>query len=107
MQCGDLNQTFNKQITQNEIIKSIKQLKNYKASGEDDILNEFIKATQQLMLPLYEKSNFFSSGKVPSIWLEGNIMPIFKNKGRKTKPETCRPITILSCMGRLQSLMNA
>ena len=42
----------------------------------------------------------FSSGKVPSIWLEGNIMPIYKNKGGKTKPENYRPITILSCMGK-------
>ena len=37
MQCGDLNQTLNKHITQYEIIKSIKQLKNNKASPEDEI----------------------------------------------------------------------
>ena len=69
MQCGDLNQTLNKHITQDEIIKSIKQLKNNKASGEDEIRNKCIKATQQLMLPVYEKlfNLIFSSGKVPSI----------------------------------------
>ena len=108
MLCGDLNQTLNKHITQDEIIKSIKQLKNNKASGEDDIRNEYIKGTQQLMLPVYEKlfNLLFSSGIVPSIWLEGNIMPIYKNKGG-TKPENYRPITILSCMGKLfTSILN-
>ena len=109
MQCGDLNQTLNKRVTQDEIIKSIKQLKNNKASGEDEIRNEYIKATQQLMLPVYEKlfNLIFSSGKVPSIWLEGNIMLIYKNKGGKTKPENYRPIPILSCMGKLfTSILN-
>ena len=87
MQCDYLNQTFNKHITQDDIRKSIKRHKNNKASGEDKIRNECIKATQQVMLPVYEKifNLIFSSGKVPSIWLEGNIMPIilYKNKGGK------------------------
>ena len=97
MQCGDLNQTLNKHINK------IYQLKNNKASWEDEIRNEYIKATQQVLLPVYEKlfNLIFSLGKVPSILLEGNIMPLYKNKGGKTKPENYRPITILSCMGKL------
>ena len=52
MQCGDLNQTFNKHITQDEIVKSFKQLKNNKAGGKTEIRNEYIKASQQLTLML-------------------------------------------------------
>lgn len=31
----------------------------------------------------------------------GNIIPIYKNKGNKNDPESFRPITLLSCIGKL------
>lgn len=34
-------------------------------------------------------------------WLIGIIKPIFKNKGDPTQPENYRPITLLSCLGKL------
>jgi hypothetical protein len=36
-----------------------------------------------------------------------NIVPFYKNKGVKTDPKNFRPITILSCFGKLfTSVMN-
>lgn len=43
--------------TQDEIKKSFMNLKNNKANGEGGTRNEYIKATQQLMLPVYENSS--------------------------------------------------
>lgn len=47
LQSSNLNcAKLNEYITQGKIKKSIKNLKNKKASGEDGIRNEYIKATQ-------------------------------------------------------------
>ena len=94
---------LNDYITQDEIKRCIRNLKNNKCCSDDGIKNEYIKSTQLIMLPIYEKlfNLIFSSGKIPPQWLEGNIIPIYKRKGEKNKPENYRPITILSCMGKL------
>ena len=55
------------------------------------------------MLPLY--NSFFNlileTGILPDSWLEGIIKPIYKNKGDPLQPQNYRPITILSCFGKL------
>jgi hypothetical protein len=49
----------------------------------------------------------FDSGKVPGTWLTGNIIPTFKNKGKSDEPKNYRPISILSCLGKLfTSILN-
>ena len=55
------------------------------------------------MLPVYVKlfSLIFDTGIVPESWLIGNIIPIYKNKGNIENPENHRPITLLSCLGKL------
>ena len=55
------------------------------------------------MLPIYETLfNFvFDSGIVPSSWLLGNINPLYKNKSDSSDPSNFRPITVLSCFGKL------
>ena len=56
------------------------------------------------MLPLY--NSFFNlrileTGILPDSWLEGIIKPIYKDKGDPLQPQNYRPITILSCFGKL------
>ena len=77
--------------------------KNNKSSGSDFILNEYIKASIDRMLPLYVKlfNLVFESGIVPEAWLIGDIIPIYKNKGSRCSPENYRPITLLSCLGKI------
>ena len=41
------------------------------------------------------------TGILPDTWLEGMIKPIYKHKGDSSQPENYRPITILSCFGKL------
>jgi len=57
---------INGQITANEILKSIKDLKTVKACGDDNIINEFIKSSAHLLIPIYVKLFYciFDSGKV-------------------------------------------
>ena len=60
--------TLNRKMTSDEISQSIKNLKNGKASGEDKIINEYIKSTKELFLPTYEKlfNVVFDSGIIPN-----------------------------------------
>jgi hypothetical protein len=43
----------------------------------------------------------FKVGIIPESWLVGTIKPFYKNKGNKHYPKNFRPITILSCLGKL------
>ena len=101
------SEILNKYISADEICKCIKTLKNGKCPGDDQILNEYIKSTQHIFLPLYVKlfNTVFDSGFIPSAWLEGIIRPIYKNKGDVKNVENFRPITILSCLGKLFTSM--
>ena len=94
--------TFNA-ITVEEIDKTIKGLRNNKASGLDIIANEYIKSTSSIFLPAYHKlfNLVLDTGILPDAWLIGVIKPIYKNKGNPDDPNNYRPITLLSCMGKL------
>ena len=105
----NINNYVNLPFTDNEIIKAVKNLKNNKSSGTDSILNEHIKATINIMASVYTKlfNIIFDSGLVPESWTLGDIIPIYKNKGSITDPVNYRPITLLSCLGKLfTSILN-
>ena len=100
---------LNSKITQEEILRAIRNLKNGKASGCDSILNEYIKSTSHVFLPLYDIlfNTILDTGFFPEQWSIGCIHPIYKNKGERTDPRNYRPITILSCLGKLfTSILN-
>ena len=56
-------------------------------------------------MPVYQKlfNIVLNTIMLPDSWLIGYIIPIYKNKGNAERPENYRPITILSCMGKLQT----
>jgi len=100
-----LNEQINKRIIQEEILKCVR-IKNNKACGDELVINEYIKSTPEKFIELYEKmfNLIFQSGVISDSWLNGNMKPIHKNKGCKTYPQNCRPITVLSCLGKLFTL---
>ena len=49
------NEFLNIEISRDEILLAIKKLKNAKASGMDLIINGHIKATKNVLLPIYYK----------------------------------------------------
>ncbi|MES9880523.1 MAG: reverse transcriptase family protein [Sedimenticola sp.] len=100
---NDDDEILNVPITADEISKAIRNLNNSKTPGNDLILNEYLKNTTDIMMPHYVTlfNVVLSTGILPDSWVLGQIMPIYKNKGDSTKPENYRPITILSCLGKL------
>ena len=107
---GDLDTTvLNRPFNGDEIMKFVKDLKNNKAAGIDEIINEFIKCSIEFMLPLYIKlfNRVLDTGEIPDDWLTGMIIPIYKNKGSKEDTNNYRGITLLSCVGKLfTSILN-
>ena len=100
---------LNSPITTDEILKCVKNLKNDKACSDDKIVNEYIKSSIHKFVILFEKifNLIFISGKIPESWLMGIIKPFYKNKGDKMDPKNYRPITIVSCLGKLfTSILN-
>ena len=97
------NEEINQIISENEILQAVKTLKNNKSPGVDDIVNEQIKTTVSYMLPIYVKlfNMIFDTGIILENWTIGNIKPIYKNKGDPKQPENYRPITLVSCFGKL------
>ncbi len=55
------------------------------------------------MLPIYCQyfNLIFDCGILPDTWLIGTIKPLFKKKGSPRDPKNYRPITILSCLGKV------
>ena len=50
-----MKESLNQRLTETEILKAVKCLKNSKSQGNDNILNEQIKSTIHLMNPIYVK----------------------------------------------------
>ena len=91
-------------ITRDEILKSIKQLKNEKSGGPGQLLNEFISHDQHVFLPnlhtLFNK--LLNTGYFPSSWAEGYIVRLHK-KGDINNVNNYRGITLLCVLGKLFS----
>ena len=71
------------EVTEEEIMTTIKKLKNRKSPGEDGITNEMIKyglisEIVKLIKQIFQRS------KVPDDWKTSIVIPIFK-KGDKQK----------------------
>lgn len=65
------------------------------------MLNEHISATVSLFLPLYnELFNKFDNGFIPDERLVCIVKPIYKT-GDPAQPENHRPLSLLSCLGKL------
>ena len=84
-------------------MKCISLLNNGKSPGNDNILNEYIKSTKHLFMPLYVGllNSILDAGNIPESWSIDNICSIYKNKGDPLIPENYRPITLVSCLGKL------
>ena len=99
----DDDEILNSSITESEILKCLKSLKSNKCPANDHILNEYLKYSHERIMPIYVAlfNLVLDTGIIPDSWLEGIIRPIDKRDGDPQNPENYRPITILSCFGKL------
>ncbi len=70
---------LNDPISEEEVVKRIKKLKNNKSPASDMILNEYIKRTKLLLCPLYVKifNKIVDTGVMPSEWSVDTIVPLY------------------------------
>ena len=95
-------------MSEEEIDFAIKKVKLNKAPGCGKILNEVLKTGKDIikghLLELFNR--ILSSGKYPTLWSFGLIVPIHK-KDDRSKAENYRGITLLSALGKLfTSILN-
>jgi hypothetical protein len=78
-------------------------MKYGKAPGYDMVVNEYIKSTLHLFLPLYVElfNNILDNDVIPECWTLGIILPINKKKGSPKTPDSLRGITLVSSIGKL------
>nr|KAG5697688.1 hypothetical protein BaRGS_000573 [Batillaria attramentaria] len=104
------NPTMMSPLTEMELNAAIAKLKTKKAPGKDGILSDMLKhlgprATQKLLLILNQS---WTTGKCPDSWREAVIVPVLKKQKDKTKKTSYRPISLLSCLGKLmERIVNA
>ena len=86
-----------------ELEEALRKLKQKKAPGPDGITNEMLKhlgpGTKRLLLSIFNQSWF--TGTVPTGWKEAQMRPIPKKGKDKRDPTSYRPISLLSCVGKL------
>ena len=98
-----INEQINKDFTFSEIKEIIKKLKNNKACGVDNIVNEYLKCCpDEVICLIVDLFNLvLKTGIVPTDWCIGLIQPLYKNKGSANDPNNYRGITLLSVIGKL------
>ena len=107
---GNVNKILNINSDENELRKVVKCLKTGKASGIDDILNEYIISSLDMLLheyiissldmllPVYTllSNTILSSGVIPMDWLTRIVIPILKTKGSESSVNNYCDSTLLS-----------
>ena len=95
---------LDKPVTDKELLKKSKTLKNKKSSADDRINNEMIRCSikiPNMRLAILKLFNLILESKTfPTVWSNGIISPIFKS-GDKFDPNNYRGICVSSCFGKL------
>ena len=92
-----------KEITKKEMKKSIKKLQRGKATGPDKIPNEAIieanETTNEILR--HQLNKILTNQQIPDEWQHGEIIRLYKGKGKKGMCSNERGITLASNIGKL------
>ena len=85
-----------------ELNCATRQPKTKKAPGKDDISSETIRhlgsVAKQKLLDIYNQS--WNTGTFPTNWKEAIIILILKKRKDSHRKTSCRPISLLNCLGK-------
>ena len=98
----DSHEAYNESLTENEIMLAIRKLKSTSPGGDkvhNYMLKNLTRETILQMLSMFNKS--FSAPEIPNVWKLGTVIPIHKPGKDKTSVLSYRPISLLSCIGKL------
>ena len=89
-------------VTESDVNDVLKLLKVSKASGPDLLSPRLLKEGSEILAvhlaKLFNRS--LSTSYFPPSWKQANVVPVFK-KGDKTNVSNYRPISLLSCIGKV------
>ena len=76
------NAVLDMYFTEADVKKGITNLKCNKSSGIDELTNEYLKNTKEIMLPVWTLlfNHILDTGCIPSSWQVGEIVPIYKKR---------------------------
>lgn len=94
--------SLNKPFCLDELKNCVRALPDGKASGEDGVTFEMIKACMNVMdnVILTMFNNILSSGQFPESWSRGMLLPLYKS-GPKENPNNYRGISLLPALGKV------
>ena len=99
---------YNRPFSKDELTQALRRMR-MTSPGADNIHNAFLAALSDehlvSLLLLFNQS--FQLGIVPAPWREGIILPIPKPGKDPSSPSSYRPITLLSCLGKLMERLVA
>ena len=98
---------YNHRFTKEELMASIGETPSNKTMGDDDVHAQFLKN-----LPDHKLTELLSlinkrwrHSKIPQSWKHSLIIPIAKPNKDPSEPESYRPISLLSCVGKVMEKM--
>ena len=90
-------------ITREELERAIRESKDEKAAGDDDLPYELIKAlgerAKEYILVLYNK--IWEGDQIPQKWRTATIKPLLKDGKDPSLPSSYRPISLTACLGKI------
>ena len=88
-------------VSEKEVLKVLKDLKNKTSSGPDGISSELLKyGAEVLAAPLcWIINHSIETGQFPTQWKSAKVVPLFKNKGSRQDLSKYRPVSLLSTSG--------
>ena len=98
------NPTFSlSAISPDEVDKIIKNLKNSKSCGVDNLDTYILKLTRQHIVPsiCHILNLSIQSRKFPTKWKVAKVVPLYKGKGSKFDTKNYRPVAILPILSKV------
>ena len=98
---------FDDPFSSQELNQAMRKLLPRKAAGPDKIKNELIQhlghKAKQVLLKFINQT--WSKGYLPTQWRTATITPILKKGKLPESPQSYRPISLTSCLGKLMEKM--